>query len=228
MGILKTQSTLTIAVWSSILLHIAGFLGFELAFSNKRESFPKSEPRTVTIVSISTLSNSVSSVEMEVENNIQNQLLENISSKAPVYLEKKLPVETLKDTYLSELVSDNNITNNLKERITPTNNSMISAGTEVGEKTALVTEPIPLGSIEPEYPFRARKKGLEGIVIMNVIISKYGEPVSCYITDSSGHKDLDNAALDTVMSSYFQPGTVNGEEMESLLVISISFKLNKS
>lgn len=219
MGVLKTQNTLTIAVWASIIIHTAGFLGFELAFSNRKESFPKSEPRTVSIVSISTLSHIVSPVEL---------VAENIPSQASIPLKNEFPVGELQETSSSEFAPENIIKNNHNESISAVDNSVKSNGSEGIKEIILVTEPLPVRSIEPEYPFRARKKGLEGNVVLVVLISKYGEPVSCYIADSSGHKDLDNAAKETVLSSYFQPGTINGEDIESTLRISISFQLNKS
>ena len=216
MGVLKKQSTLTIAVWASLLIHTAGFLGFELAFSSRKESFPKSEPRTVTIVSISSVTS------------IQNQVLEKDSIQESVPEKKELPNEITKEITSSELVSDIESTNEQEDKTLFTENSVTSfvSGSVEGEITK--TEPVPLNNIEPEYSFRARKKGLEGIVVLDIIVSKSGEPLSCDIADSSGHIDLDNAARKTVLSAHYQPGTLNGEDIVSTLRISISFQLNKS
>lgn len=219
MGLLKTKSTLTIAVWASVLIHTAGFLGFELAFSNNRESFPKSEPRTVTIVSISSVSDTVPPKENLIQDNMQNKVLENIPQE-----------ETRQEKLTSSLeIKSNNILDNKQVDEIPTFIlPAISGQSAAAEETVLITEPIPLKSIEPEYPFRARKKGIEGVVVMDVIVSNKGEPLSCQIFDSSGNKDLDNAAKKSVLSSQFQPGTANGEDIETTLRINISFVLNKS
>ena len=230
MGILASQSTLKIAVWSSIILHIAGFLGFELAFSNKGESFPKSEPRTITVVSICSESNSVSTPLRQVQNSVNEQILEETVSKEPVRVpdKEKIPGAIFKEISPAELVSDNIDSTIQEEKTSSFKNHVITGESEFGEKNVQFTEAIPVKSIEPVYPFRARKKGLEGVVILNVTISKSGEPLFCSIADSSGYKDLDDAALDTVLSSFFQPGTINGEKIESSLRISIKFQLNKS
>ncbi|MCK5154098.1 MAG: TonB family protein [Spirochaetales bacterium] len=228
MGVLNKQSTLTIAVWASVLIHTAGFLGFELVFSNRKESFPKSEPRTVTIVSINSVTSSpFSSLPVE-ENSIKNQVLEKNSIQEPVLEKKELAIEIIQEITSSELVPDIGSTNKQEDKTLFSDNSVSSYGSGVVEEAILKTEPVPLNNIEPEYSFRARKKGLEGIVIMDVVISILGQPVSCIITDSSGYKDLDDAAKKTVLSSQFYPGTLNGEDIESTLRISIRFQLNKS
>jgi len=227
-GVLKTQSTLTIAVWASILIHTAGFLGFELAFSDKRDSFPKSEPRTVTIVSISTVSSSVPPQDINIPNSVQNKVLEENPLKEIIQENKVLPDVLEKERSSSEIISNNIITSKKEEKMPFFTMPVNSGQGVVVEEAILVTEPIPINSIEPKYPFIARKKGLEGIVVMDVVVSNSGEPLSCQITDSSGYQDLDNAAKKSVLSSLFQPGRLNGEEIESTLRISISFLLNKS
>ena len=65
-------------------------------------------------------------------------------------------------------------------------------------------------------------------MILDVIVSDRGSPVSCQIIESSGYKDLDDAAVKTVSASLFHPGTINGEDIESTLRIHISFKINNS
>ena len=225
MGILASQSTLKIAVWSSILLHTAGFLGFELAFSNKRESFPKPEPRTVSIVTISSLSSSVSPQDMTTQDSVQNKVLEKNPPEESIPENNILPEVLVKEKSSSEIISNNITTSKHEEEMSFPTMPVNSGQGVIAEETFLVTEPVPINSIEPDYPFRARKKGLEGVVILNVTISKSGEPLFCSIADSSGYKDLDDAALDTVLSSFFQPGTVNGEKIESSLRISIKFQL---
>ena len=225
MGALKTQSTLTIAVWSSVLLHTAGFLGFELAFSNTGESFPKSEPRTVTVVSINSVPIPVSSSKPVVENGIQDQILEKSFIEETVQEKEELPNVIAKEITSSELVSDIRSTNEHEDKTLFSEDSVTSIESGVVGEEISRTEPVPLKSIEPVYPFRARKKGLEGVVVLDVLVSNSGEPLSCQITYSSGYKDLDNAAKKTVLSSLFRPGTLNGEEIKSSLRISISFQL---
>lgn len=218
MGVLKTQSTLTIAVWASILIHLAGFLGFGLAFSNRRESFPGSEPRIVTVLSISSVSKSVAVAENK-----------DISFTDTVPAKIELPSKILEDSDSDELLSDETPVNNKAgEKISADNSDNSENSDNLVESGGLegfvaMTEPVPVSSIKPKYPFRARKRGLEGVVVLDVVVSKWGETVSCLVIDSSGYNDLDNAAKKTILSSKFYPGTMNGEEVESTLRISIRF-----
>jgi outer membrane biosynthesis protein TonB len=190
-GLLKAQSTLTIAVCSSVLLHAAVFLGFELAFSDKRESFPKSEPRTVTVFSINSSYDSVPSTEKKENYSLPDQNIEKISSETLKQQEKELPNLITDPT---ESVLNNKNTINQGDTILFSDESGDEGLSGSRKEVVLRTEPVPLEPIEPAYPFRARKKGMEGLVVLDVIVSKTGEPVSCVISDSSGYKDLDETA----------------------------------
>ncbi len=229
MGVLKTQSTLTIAVWSSILLHAAGFLGFELAFSNRRESFPKSEPRTVTLLSIGGVQDIFVPLEQEsLSNNISPQIIEDFVPDELVPIKNELPLIQPEEIPSPDFISGNVESNNSGSNSNQSINQTVSSGNDVAEDVPEIKEPVPIETITPVYPFRARKKGFEGIVTLEVVVSDTGNPVSCLILDSSGFTDLDNAAIRTVSASLFYPGTVDGEVIQSTLRILIKFQLNDS
>ena len=107
-------------------------------------------------------------------------------------------------------------------------NHKVSIVDDVGKEIPEIKEPVPVESIVPVYPFRARKKGSEGIVTLEAVISDTGTPLSCLILDSSGFKVLDDAAVKTVLASLFHPGTVDGKDVQSILRIHIRFQLNNS
>lgn len=50
------------------------------------------------------------------------------------------------------------------------------------------------------YPLEAIQRGLEGVVILEVTIDQAGAVASAYVVDTSGHRILDDAALDAVFS----------------------------
>ena len=229
MGVLKTQSTLTIAVWSSILLHTAAFLGFELAFSNKSKPFPKSEPRTVTIVSIDTAARPLAPLLNTAQRkNITSSLEKAVANELLQVPEDSLETEVMPENAIAqELVPLNDNSNYPDLSLSYADKGDIGENLAGKEKTG-IREPVPVREIVPAYPFRARKKGYEGIVTLDVVVSVQGVPLSCSIADSSGFKDLDKAAEDTILASLFYPGTINGEQIESTLRIHISFRLNKS
>ncbi len=48
------------------------------------------------------------------------------------------------------------------------------------------------------YPYVARKKGLQGVVFIILRLDESGNPIEVRVTQSSGHRVLDNAALSLV------------------------------
>lgn len=78
-----------------------------------------------------------------------------------------------------------------------------------------------------EYPLMARKRGLEGTVVIGVTIKKNGEVIDHKIVQESGHKLLDQAALSMVMkvdSFKAFPAELGSNDIE--LKFPIAFKLN--
>lgn len=229
MGVLKVQSTLTIAVWSSVLLHTVSFLGFELAFSNKSKPFPKSEPRTVTILSIGGSQDTIVPLDQEsASDNISAQIIENFVPDKLAPIKNESSSVQSEDRYFSDFISGKTESNNSESNSDQSLNQKVSIGDDIGKKIPEIREPVPASSIVPVYPFRARKKGLEGIVSLEVVVSDTGAPLSCLVIDSSGFTDLDDTAVKTVLASLFHPGTVDGDDVQSILRILIKFQLDDS
>ncbi|MCL6270302.1 energy transducer TonB [Sansalvadorimonas sp. 2012CJ34-2] len=84
----------------------------------------------------------------------------------------------------------------------------------------LASEPTPL-----RYPFRARRMGQEGIVILDVKLDTRGSIVSMTVEKTSGYKILDKAALTAVRRWRFLPLMENGQAMRSQVRIPVRFKL---
>jgi protein TonB len=81
------------------------------------------------------------------------------------------------------------------------------------------------GNPLPEYPYRARRNGFEGRVVLAVQVSGDGKPLSVRIASSSGFGVLDRAALRTVQRWQFLPvvGVENRHIAE--VRVPITFKL---
>ena len=62
----------------------------------------------------------------------------------------------------------------------------------------------PVYSPAPRYPVLAKRMGLEGRVLMRVMVAANGLPVEVEIIAGSGHSVLDRAALDAVRDWRFQ------------------------
>lgn len=74
------------------------------------------------------------------------------------------------------------------------------------------------------YPEMARKAGIEGQVVVRVLVGKNGKPKKVVIQQSDSQM-LNQAAIDAVMSSTFTPAIQNGQPITCWVSIPIRFKL---
>jgi protein TonB len=93
------------------------------------------------------------------------------------------------------------------------------------EKSKVISSSSPIGQITPIYPRSARRKGHEGEVVIEIEISENGDIVNLSIASSSGHDDLDNAAIKAVSKLKFNPAKEDGVNTKGKLRLPINFKL---
>jgi protein TonB len=74
------------------------------------------------------------------------------------------------------------------------------------------------------YPEMARKAGIEGQVVVRVLVDKNGKPKKV-VVQSSDSQMLNQAAIDAVMKSTFTPAIQNGQPVMCWVSIPIRFKL---
>jgi TonB family protein len=72
-----------------------------------------------------------------------------------------------------------------------------------------------LERVEPLYPERARKAGMEGQVVLHLQISAQGEMIQAMVARTSGSRLLDEAALTAVRASKFKPAQQGGAAVTS-------------
>jgi len=74
------------------------------------------------------------------------------------------------------------------------------------------------------YPEEARKKGLQGRVEVEALITTTGK---AYITNLKAgvHPSLDNMVMYAIKDTNFEPGTLNGKRVNVLTTIPIIFRL---
>lgn len=82
-----------------------------------------------------------------------------------------------------------------------------------------------LQNTAPIYPMSARRRGLEGQVLVHVQVLENGHSGAVGIKLSSGHESLDNAALHAVQEWRFVPATRGGNAIMAWVEIPIHFKL---
>lgn len=78
---------------------------------------------------------------------------------------------------------------------------------------------------KPAYPMMAKRRGLEGIVMLAVEINAQGIPQTVAIKQSSGHRVLDDSALSAVRHWRFSPAMRAGNAVAASIEIPIRFSL---
>jgi protein TonB len=82
-----------------------------------------------------------------------------------------------------------------------------------------------VGNPLPRYPFAARRKGLEGRVVIRVRVSPRGQAAEVAVLESSGHRLLDDAAERTLADWRFVPALRRGRAVESVVDVPVTFRL---
>ena len=93
------------------------------------------------------------------------------------------------------------------------------------ERARVVSEPVALNKIMPAYPRSARRRGHEGRVTVEACVDADGGVSDAEVAVSSGHGELDRAALGAVMSARFAPATEDGAAKAGRVRITLDFRL---
>lgn len=104
-------------------------------------------------------------------------------------------------------------------------------GTKGGEDVIggdLDAPPQPTSKIQPTYPNSLLSQGKGGRVLVSCTIDAAGKVVGTSIKSSSGHPDLDKAAINAVNRWKFKPGTKGGKPVKSVAVVPFNFEVKKS
>lgn len=80
----------------------------------------------------------------------------------------------------------------------------------------------------PTYPKRALQQRLTGTVLLQVLVGVDGRPLEVIVAQSSGHRDLDEAARAQVLKRWsFQPATRDGQAVQAIGMVPIEFALQR-
>ena len=98
------------------------------------------------------------------------------------------------------------------------------------------TTPVPRGGdvtlsnlvhqVLPVYPMLAQKARVQGIVVLEAVITREGSIDPARIRVISGHVLLNDAALDAVKQWRYKPTLLNKKPVEILTTISVNFSFN--
>jgi TonB family protein len=120
--------------------------------------------------------------------------------------------------------------------VEPVASSSPTSGVAVATKgEVLAAAPAPVAEVfvppsflsrqEPAYPERARRAGVEGVVGVRIALAPDGSVRQVELTQSSGSRLLDEAALAAARASTFAPASRNRTLVESEAVASYRFEL---
>lgn len=85
--------------------------------------------------------------------------------------------------------------------------------------------PDPSFAPRPKYPRKARVRRWEGTALVEVDVNEKGRPTRVTLYKTSGHKILDDAALEAVRTWKFLPGERGGEVAATTVRVPVTFRL---
>lgn len=86
------------------------------------------------------------------------------------------------------------------------------------------TAPHAVRAPDPEYSAEARRERVQGIVIIALVVDKFGQPSDIKLVSPIGY-GLDEKAMDSVKTWKFEPGRRGSEPMATYATIEVAFHL---
>ncbi len=83
------------------------------------------------------------------------------------------------------------------------------------------------GNPLPDYPRAARRRGIEGRLLLRVAVSAAGQAEKIEVIESSGHELLDRAAEQAVWKWRFEPGRRAGIPVSATIDVPVVFRLRE-
>lgn len=88
-----------------------------------------------------------------------------------------------------------------------------------------IKPPMKLKDVKPVYPASAQEAGHEGVVEIEAVIGKDGSVTAARVTSPEIYPELASAALDAVRQWKFSATLLNGNPVEVVMTVSVSFTL---
>ncbi len=81
--------------------------------------------------------------------------------------------------------------------------------------------------VDPKYPRKLLLAGVEAVVELNVTVGKTGRVVNAEVHKTSGHKSMDDSALDAIGRWSFVPAKRNGRPINKQVIIPVRFRIRR-
>jgi TonB family protein len=85
-----------------------------------------------------------------------------------------------------------------------------------------------IAQTKPIYPEEAQQAGIEGTVLLEASIGKDGSVVNYRVVNTLAHPFLVKAAVEAVKQWLYKPTLLNGEPVEVVTTIAVSFRLSQT
>ncbi|MEX1049735.1 MAG: energy transducer TonB [Akkermansiaceae bacterium] len=92
----------------------------------------------------------------------------------------------------------------------------------------LDSPPMPANKFPPIYPRALLSKGIGGRVLVSCTVDASGQVASVSLKQSSGHPELDQAAVNAVNKWKFKPGTKGGRKVKATCIVPFNFEVKKN
>ena len=79
--------------------------------------------------------------------------------------------------------------------------------------------------VTPEYPNNAKRRNIQGEVVVRLVVDTSGMPQQCAIHSSNPEGVFDSAALTAARKTRFIPGKVKGQSVNTVVLIPYRFAL---
>jgi len=141
---------------------------------------------------------------------------------------KELVVLDKKDAFKKELNQKEMVKNDSKNlaqgkqtsgKVDPNSSATRSAESEVVFDAAYLNNPAPV------YPTIARSRGIQGKVLIEVLVDANGVAKKLEISRSSGYESLDMAAVDAVKKWRFISAKKGNQAIEASVIVPVEFKI---
>ncbi len=114
---------------------------------------------------------------------------------------------------------------NLPEQSAPSSPAETSPAAQAARGADVDELPRPVSNPAPVYPPAALTARLTGRVLLTVTVDAQGKVTRAAVHTSSGHRQLDNAALAAVRGWRFRPAIRAGRAVEYEIGVPVRFRL---
>ena len=87
--------------------------------------------------------------------------------------------------------------------------------------------PVALHSVEPDYPVKGVEQGIEGSVLLLLLIDEAGVVKEASVVEAKPEDVFDASSIFAFRQARFKPAQKNGRAVKSRVLIRVTYELNK-